>query len=216
MLDADQQLEVLLADSSFERILRLLAREVMARWHMSWPNARGLVLSAIGEPAVLAGIYEAWFAAGERRGLAKLIVRRRVLDLLGKDARPRWHTWLPDATDLGNEEGLVARLEPGIQPIVMGHIARRQIVDAVRDALECFATQGAVQRRQAHLVQRYDLDEVTYAALSAELGCSINALRVRVHKARVALLKHIRGCHPELEELLDVASWTHSTWDRHG
>jgi DNA-directed RNA polymerase specialized sigma24 family protein len=211
MLDADYQLEVLLADPSFERILRLVAREVMTRWHMSWPGAHGLVLSAIGEPAVLAGIHEAWFAAGDRRGLAKLIVRRRVLDLLGKDARPRWHTWLPDATDLGTEEDPVRRLEPPVQPAAMGRIVERKIIDAVREALDCFATQGTAQRRQAHLLQRYDLDEVTYAALGAQLGCSINALRVRVHKARAALLKHIRGCHPELEELLDVAAWVHST-----
>lgn len=211
MHDTDRQLEALLADPSFERMLRLLAREVMTCWHMSWPSARCLVLSALGEPAVLAGIHEAWFAAGDRRGLAKLIVRRRVLDLLGKDARPRWHTWLPDAADLDNEEGPIGRLEPRVLPTALGRITERRIINAVREALECFAMQGTVQRRQAHLLQRYDLDEITYAALSAELGCPINALRVRVHKARAALLKHIRGCHPELEDLFDVAAWVHST-----
>lgn len=211
MLDAHHQLEALLADPLFERILRLLAREVMTRWHMSWPGARDLVLSAIGEPAVLAVIHEAWFAADNQRSLAKLIVRRRVLDLLGKDARPRWHTWLSDDTDLDNGEGPLGRLEPRVQHSAIGRIAERKIVDTVRDALECFSSQGTVQRRQAQLLRRYDLDEVTYAVLSAELGCTINALRVRVHKARAALLKHIRGCHPELEELLDVAAWVHST-----
>jgi DNA-directed RNA polymerase specialized sigma24 family protein len=211
MLDADHQLEALLADPSFQRILRLLAHEVMTRWNMSWPAARGLVLSAIGEPAVLAGVHEAWFAAGDRRSLAKLIVRRRILDLLGKDARPRWQTWLPAATDLSKEESPLGRLEPRVQHAAMDRIAKRRVIDAVHDALDCFATQGTVQRRQAHLLQRYDLDEVAYAALSAELGCSITALRVRVHKARAALLKHIRGCHPELEELFDVAAWIHST-----
>jgi DNA-directed RNA polymerase specialized sigma24 family protein len=211
MLDAHHQLEVLLADPSFERMLRLLAREVMTRWHMDWPSARGLLLSAIGEPVVLAGIHEAWFTAGDNRGLAKVITRRRVLDLLGKDARPRWHTWLPDAIDLGTEVSPVSQREPDVQPTAMGRIAGHRIIGAVRDALECFATQGTVQRRQAHLLQRYDLDEVTYAALSTELECNVNALRVRVHKARAALLKHIRGCHPELEDLLDVAAWVHST-----
>jgi DNA-directed RNA polymerase specialized sigma24 family protein len=211
MLDAHHQLQALLADPSFERMLRLLAREVMTRWHMSWPSAHGLLLSAVGEPVVLAGIHEAWFTAGDNRGLAKLIMRRRVLDLLGKDARPRWHTWLPDATDLSTEDSPISQLEPHVQPTAMGRIADHKIIGAVREALDCFATQGTVQRRQAHLLQRYDLDEATYAALSTELRCNVNALRVRVHKARAALLKHIRGCHPELEELLDVATWAHST-----
>jgi DNA-directed RNA polymerase specialized sigma24 family protein len=211
MLDAQHQLEALLADPSFERMLRLLAREVMTRWHMSWPAAHGLLLSAIGEPVVLAGVHEAWFAAGDSRGLAKLIMRRRLLDLLRKDARPRWHTWLPDTTDRDTEDGPVNPLEPFVPPGAIGRIADRKIVGAVREALDCFATQGAIQRRQAHLLQRYDLDEATYTALSTELRCNVNALRVRVHKARAALLKHIRGCHPELEELLEIATWAHST-----
>jgi len=36
-----------------------------------------------------------------------------------------------------------------------------------------------------------------------ELDCSENALRVRVHKAMLALRKHIQVCHPELEDLLE-------------
>jgi type II secretory pathway predicted ATPase ExeA len=72
----------------------------------------------------------------------------------------------------------------------------------VRDAVACFATQGHAQQRQARLLQRYALDEVKYAELSTELACSENALRVRVHKAMLALRKHIRECHSELEDLL--------------
>lgn len=211
MPESDHQLAALLANPSFERILRLVAREVMTRWHLSWSVARLVVLSAIGEPAVLAGIHDAWFAAGDRRSLAKVIVRRRVLDLLGKDARPRWHTELPADTDLGSGELPIDRFDADVQRVVVGQIAHRKLVESVRDALACFAGQGSVERRQAHLLQRYDLDEITYAELSAELGCSINALRVRVYKARIALLRHIRGCHPDLEELLDVATWVHST-----
>jgi len=210
MLQPDQQLVALLADALFERILRLVAREVVTRWHTSWPDARRLVLSAIGEPAVLAGIHDAWFAAGER-GLAKVIVRRRVLDLLAKDARPRWHTELPNDPDVSSGELRLDRFEADVRHASVARIAACTIVERVRHALDCFAAQGSVQRRQAHLLQRYDLDEVTYAALSAELACSTTALRVRVHKARIALLKHIRGCHPELAELLDVPTWVHST-----
>ena len=97
----------------------------------------------------------------------------------------------------------IDRFEAEVPDVVVARIADRRLVDSVRGAVDCFAAQGNVQRRQAHLLQRYDLDEITYAELSVELGCSINALRVRVHKARLALLKHIRGCHPELEEWRD-------------
>jgi hypothetical protein len=38
--------------------------------------------------------------------------------------------------------------------------------------------------------------------LSCELSCSENALRVRVCKAMLALRRHVRMCHPELECLL--------------
>jgi DNA-directed RNA polymerase specialized sigma24 family protein len=211
MPESNQQLEALLADPIFRRLRDLIAREVMARWSMSPGAARRLVLSAIGEPAVLAGIHEAWTAAERRPGLAKVIIRRRVLDLLEKDARPRSHVSFPDTLDDGEPDLALGPVDPATQRGVLGWMTGQQIIEQVRNALACFAMQGITQRRQAGLLQRYDLDEITYSQLSAELACSKNALRVRVHKARAALLKHIRGCHPELEDLLEVAAWAHST-----
>ena len=40
----------------------------------------------------------------------------------------------------------------------------------------------------------------------ALLGCTETALRVRLHKAMRAIQRHVRACHPELLELIDVAS----------
>jgi DNA-directed RNA polymerase specialized sigma24 family protein len=210
MFESNQQLEALLADPSFRRIMDLIAKEVMARWNVEYSAARGVVLSAVGEPAALACIHDAWTRPGGNRGLAKVIVRRRVLDLLDKDARPHGHVSLPEPDD-GDPDATLGAVEAVGHHTSIGDLTERRLAKRVRLAVACFAAQGAAQRRQARLLQRYDLDEITYSELSAELACSPNALRVRVHKARAALLRHIRGCHPELEELLGMATWLHST-----
>lgn len=199
------QLEELLRDPDFLKIIELITKEVMRSWSIPQQAARGFVLSAIGEPETLACIHNAWFLAkrtGESLGLAKLIMRRRVIDLLRKDVRQANHCSLPATVDaietdrtLGSFDDLVQR-DPRVQ------LELRQIIQMVRDAVACFATQGHAQQRQARLLQRYALDEVKYAELSTELACSENALRVRVHKAMLALRKHIRECHSELEDLL--------------
>lgn len=209
MDESKRQLESLLADPKFARVMRLLIKEVMTCWHMDQHQARGVVLSGMGHPVDLAAIYTAWNA--DQCGLARIVLRRRVLDQLAHDARPpRYVSLLYDEfgeADLVQPPDAVATAP---SPMLV-HLADRRLVADVRDALACFATQGAVARRQAALLERYDLDERSYAELSAELSANPNALRVRVHKARAALLRHIRGCHPDLEALLDAAAWTRST-----
>jgi DNA-directed RNA polymerase specialized sigma24 family protein len=200
-----QQLEELLDNQEFLRIVDLVAKEVMRFWNIPYTAARSFVLSAIGEPETLSRIHSAWSAARQtgELGLAKLIVRRRVIDLLRKDARPSHHCSLPatadaiDATPAPATFGDLVQRDPRLQ------LELQQIIHMVRGAVACFAAQGRIQERQARLLHRYALDDESYADLAAELGSSAGALRVRVHKAMLALRKHIQACHPELEDLLE-------------
>jgi DNA-directed RNA polymerase specialized sigma24 family protein len=140
-------------------------------------------------------------------GLARLIIRRRVIDLLRKDARPNNHCSLPGAANDAIETGILPEVlceRPAWTPQTQLELS--QATAMVRTALSCFASQGAKQREQALLLQRYVLDEVGYTELSAELACSKNALRVRVHKAIIALRKYVEVHHPELEQLLERRS----------
>jgi DNA-directed RNA polymerase specialized sigma24 family protein len=200
-----QQLEELQGDQEFQKVFELVTKEVMRSWSISSRVARSFVLSAIGEPETLASIHRAWFTArknGDSLGLAKVIVRRRVIDLLRKDRRQADHCSMPTAEALESDSSFgsfndLLQRNPHVQ------VELRQVIEMVRGALSCFATQGRVQRKQAQLLQRYALDEATYAELGPELSCSESALRVRVHKAMLALRKHIRECHTDLEDVLD-------------
>lgn len=197
-------LDALLADPRFRAITDLVAAEVARCWSLPQRVARGFVLSAIGEPATLRVIAEAWARGaqpGHSLGLAKLIIRRRVIDLLRKDARPdregaRVRSLEP--ADLERDVDLrgLDRLDPRDQ------LELQDVIVRVRGALDCFATQGPAQARQARLLQAHELDEVSYEALSAELACSAPALRVRVHKARLAFGRHVAACHAELVGLV--------------
>ncbi|HEX3766218.1 MAG TPA: hypothetical protein VHW23_46315 [Kofleriaceae bacterium] len=201
----NRQLDQLFADLAFTKTIDLVARDVMRLWGVPHAAAHGFVVSAIGEPDTLACIHNAWSVAmstGENFGLVKVIIRRRVIDLLRKDARQSNHCSLPttiDAIDIDRTPGFheLVQRDPRLQ------LELRQIIQMVRGALDCFSTQGEIQDRQARLLRRYALDEVQYCVLSAELACSETALRVRVHKAMLALRKHIRDCHAELEDLLE-------------
>jgi DNA-directed RNA polymerase specialized sigma24 family protein len=213
MSESRYQLDELLADSQFATVIALMAREVTRRWNVAHGTARCLVLSAIGEPKAIADIYKAWAeakAVGKTCGLAKLIVRRRVLDLLGRDARPTGHRSLQTVgdeieldTELASVDGAFDNL---LQRNPQVEIEYRQIIHMVRAALTCFAAQGEVQLRQAQLLQRYALDGMTYEELSRDLACAPGALRVRVNKAMRALRRHILGRHPKLRDLVGVAS----------
>jgi len=204
-ISCKQQLEELLQDSSFLRIIELVTREVVRFWRVPYKTARGFVISAIGEPETLARIHDAWSLARQsgELGRAKVILRRRVIDLLRKDARPIHHCSLLGGADAGEIEQAPGSFDDLVQRNPRVQLELQEVISMVRGALACFATQGPIQRRQAQLLHRYALDDVDYAELAVELASSEGALRVRVHKAMLALRRHIRECHPELEELLE-------------
>lgn len=200
-----EQLEDLLGDPGFLKVVDLVTSEVARYWNVPRRTAHGFVLSAIGEPETLRGIHNAWLVArngGGSPGLAKVIIRRRVIDLLRRDARQNGHCSLPTTVDEIDTDRALAFHEL-LQRNPRAQLELRQIIQLVRSALACFARQSRTQVRQAQLLRRYALDEVNYADLSVELGSSENALRVRVHKAMFALRRHIGVCHPELEDVLE-------------
>lgn len=192
-------LDALECDAVVQRAIKLVATEVARVWKLSYGAALGFVISALGEPSTLLAIHAAWQAG--QLSLVKLILRRRTLDLLGKDARPPGHASLSSGAEPA-ELDRVLSLDRALSRDPRSQLELQQIVSLVRGALACFARQGRDQQRQAALLQRYVLDETSYAVLRGELACSENALRVRVHKAMVALRRHIGVCHAELEELL--------------
>lgn len=199
MVNSIRQLEDLLGDPGYSRTIALLTREVMAKWNYSRDAAHSAVLSAIGEPAALAVIHQAWLSAstGGNPGLAAVISRRRVLDLLGKDARRANHRSMPLVADEIETETTPDALRTADSD-ARAQVELLQLVQLVRGALACFAARGSTQKRQAHLLQRRMLDEIPYRELAVELACTEAALRVRVHAALRALYRHIACCHPEL------------------
>ncbi len=200
------QLDALLEEPGFLKIIELVVKEVTRSWNISGPVARGFVFSAIGEPETLACIYRAWCLAkrnGKSYGLAKVIIRRRVIDLLRKDARQGNHSSLPSTPAAIEAEGALESFHDLVQRNPRAELELRQVIEMVRSAVACFAAQGRTQQRQAQILRRHALDDVNYSELAVELACSEGALRVRVHKAMVALKRHIWECHPDLEGLLE-------------
>jgi len=206
MHDPGLPISQLLEEPAFLKMIELVAKEVMRAWRVSRATARGFVLSAIGEPETLASIHRAWCLAqrsGASLGLAKLIIRRRVIDLLRKDARQANHCSLAPSVDSVEADVSPATFHDHVQADPQAQLELREVIQLVRGALACFERQGIAQHRQAVLLRRYALDEVGYGELSTDLVCSEAALRVRMHKAMHALRRHIRVCHPELEGLLE-------------
>lgn len=206
MVDSKQQLEELLGDPGYSRTIDLLTREVMSTWNLSHTDARGSVLSAIGEPTALARIYAAWVLAktGEKPKHAAVITRRRVLDLLGRDARRTGHSSLPHPSAEVATDRTYHSLCTAPEHDPQSQLECRQFIEMVRGAIACFASQGSVQERQAELLRLRHLEERSYTELSAQLACSKNALRVRVHAAMRALQRHLLSCHPELLSMRPV------------
>jgi len=179
--------ENLFTDPTFLSVIKVVASE-LARGHgMPFRQAEGFVISGLGEPAVYAAVREAW-AAG-LRGLAKVILRRRAIDLLRKDARRPKHRSLFTTVD---ETHLTAATTSAAGLHWSAQVERRLLLQMVLTALDCFASQGEVQRRRAVLLRRYTLEEASYDELSAELGVKQVALRVRVHEAIWAFREHLR------------------------
>lgn len=199
------QLDELLGNSGFLKTVDLISKEVYHVWNVSDRDAHGVVLSAIGEPATLACVHAA-FSPKQNLALAKVIIRRRVIDLLRKDARPNNHCSLPPAADGAEPDAPPGSFDEPLERTPRVQLEVRQVACLVRTALDGFAAQGDKQHQQAQLLQRYMIDEVGYADLSVELTCSKNALRVRVHKAITALRKYVQTCHPELEQLIEGRS----------
>jgi DNA-directed RNA polymerase specialized sigma24 family protein len=199
------QLDELLGNRGFLRTVDLISKEVYHVWNVSDRDAYGVVLSAIGEPATLACVHAA-LSPRPNLALAKVIIRRRVIDLLRKDARPNNHCSLPPAADGAEPDGPPGSFDEPLESTPRVQLEVRQVVNMVRTALDGFAAQGDKQHQQAQLLQRYMIDEVGYDDLSVELTCSKNALRVRVHKAIMALRKYVQICHPDLEQLLEGRS----------
>lgn len=189
------ELEQMLEDIDFTRFLRVVARELAAAHCMSIAHARSMVLSGLGDPVETPKIFAAW--TGGQRGLAMRMVRCRAIDLLRNDRRRARHQTLPD--DLEELQIEVDEREA---------LERSNLVQVLLAALECFAAKGEVQRRQVELLRRYTLEDATYPELSAELGASIPALRVRVHKAfhefQHYLKVYLRHRDPQLSQRISV------------
>lgn len=183
------KLEELFGDVEFARFFNVIVRELARTRCMSPRRARSIVLSALGDPREAAKIHAAW--TGGSRGLAKWMVRCRVIDLLRMDRRRPRHESLPEDA----EEMKIANDAPE-------QLEHRDLVRVILTALECFARQSEVQRRQAELLRRYKLEEATYEELRAELGVSLAALRVRVHTAlrefQLYLKAYLGARDPEL------------------
>lgn len=196
---AEAQLHALLDDARFHRLLRGVRAEVMRHWCLPPATASGIVMSAVGDPRTLADLHHGWFVAEPAHAgaaLTKLILRRRVFDLLRGDARRARHISLPLDTDEVDATVRSCALSIARDPCRQAEL--QQVADRVHAALEGFAAQGTIQARQARLVRRYVLDEVPGSALADELGCTRNALSVRVHKAMHALRRYIEAHHPDL------------------
>jgi DNA-directed RNA polymerase specialized sigma24 family protein len=208
MPECKRLLDELLGDPAFVTIVALVTKEVMSLWRVSHAEARGDVFAAIGEPNALAQIHDAWTQAREGRatlGLAKVIVRRRVIDLLRRKQRKADHRSLQAKTedDASTAVGS-ANDQLALTPRLL--LEYLQALRLAHGALDCFAKQGKRQQRQAALLRRRILDETSHADLSTELKCSRAALAVRIHKALRALRKHVRDCHPELLRMWPIAS----------
>jgi len=196
---ATQQLDELRERAEFPRLVHGAASEVMRVWNVPRRTAAGFVLSAVGEPRTLACIHRSLFSdTGTAIGLAKVIVRRRVLDLLRSDVRRPHHESLPLAAD--DVDDVLGSLADDPQHGPHAQAELDQLVGLVRAALRSFATLGPVQERQAELLRRHTLDEVACADLAPQLACTENALRVRIHKALRALRRHIETCHRALSD----------------
>jgi len=161
------QLDELRSDSDFRKLIGLVAKEVVYHWNVPHATAAGFVLSAIGEPTTLTCIYNAWRAAKLAEGsfgFAKVIIRRRVIDQLRKEARPRARVPLTAIHEADATPGSAADRalsDPRAE------VELHQAIERLLTAMACFASQGKSQRRQAQLLRRHVLDDVDYVKLSA-------------------------------------------------
>lgn len=206
--EVDRQLEELLADPAYAKIVAMLADELRRRWRMETKRARRTVLSAIGEPAVLASIYVAATAArdaGKYPSLAAVISRRRVLDLLREDVRRKAHRSFPAASEEIEKDPGLRTLSTSGDDAPDVQLWRSRQSQWVTRAMASFAEQSPNNARQAALLRRRLFDETAYRDLAVELDCSENALRGRLCAAKKAFGKFIEDRYPELSpDLQDI------------
>jgi DNA-directed RNA polymerase specialized sigma24 family protein len=197
----EEQLEELLADPGYQKLIVALAKHVMSLWGFPFPDARRYVLSAIGEPKALSEIHAAFVSAknGGDKTYPALFSRRRVIDLMRRDARKVGHISLPEESE-GHGEALTSH-HSASHCDVEEELQRHQFNEMIRRAVERFGQKSKTRRRQANLLQRRVFDEVDYSTLSEELTCNRDALRVRMHAAMRAFYRYIRRCHPDIEAM---------------
>jgi DNA-directed RNA polymerase specialized sigma24 family protein len=206
--EADRQLAELLADPGFAKVLLLLVAEVRRHWRMGPQGAHRIVLSAIGEPAALASIHAAAMRArdaGQKPTLAGVISRRRVIDLLRKDARRREHRSLPAGSQAIEQDPAFRALSAPGEEAPDAQLLRSQRSVRVRGAISAFAEQSPDCARQADLLRRRVCEDTAYRDLARELNCSENALRGRMCAAKTAFGKFIEHRYPDLQDV--VARW---------
>jgi DNA-directed RNA polymerase specialized sigma24 family protein len=197
----EEQLEELLTDPGYKKLIVALAKHVMSLWGFSFSDARSYVLSAIGEPKALTEIHDAFVSAKHGGGnptYPALFSRRRVIDLMRRDARRTGHISLLEETKGRDGEALNSQHSTSHRD-AEEELQRHQFNEMIRRAVEGFGQQSKLRGRQANLLQRRVFDEADYSTLSKELTCNRNALRGRLHAAIRAFYKYIRRCHPEIE-----------------
>jgi DNA-directed RNA polymerase specialized sigma24 family protein len=186
---SESQLNDLLADPDFAKFVVTASSELARARSIPIQRARGFVLSGLGDPAAYLKIHEAWITG--QTALVKVILRRRAIDLLRKDAPRVKHCALP--VKLDELHTVLAAGGSAVDFHWAVQVERRSVVRMVLEALDCFASLGEVQRRRAALIQRRVLENTSYAELSTELGVREGALRVQVHEAILAFREHLRA-----------------------
>jgi DNA-directed RNA polymerase specialized sigma24 family protein len=154
-------------------------------------------MSAIGTPKAIGSIHRAMREARESQpakfGKVRVIVRRRVIDLLKDDRTSDRQSPLPDL-----EQAEFYTSEPDPEESIQAF----QLKELISRALDHFGAQGEVRERQAYILRRQTLEGVSYAELSVELQCTIGAIGLRLRDAREAFRKHIERDYPQLTEWL--------------
>jgi hypothetical protein len=206
MPDCTWQLDELLVEPAFARVIEMVTREVMFKCRLVRHRAHEHVVSGIGEPNALVSILRVWCSAlplDARQRLIRTIFLRKAIDSLRGDARRPGHSSFGvDPEDLGRDDDVFGWVPRNPRE----DLVERETAHLVRVALACFAQRGGAQQRQADLLWRYSLAEQSYDELSLILGCSKGALRVRVHKAMRAFGTHIEVCHPALLTQIDATA----------
>jgi hypothetical protein len=134
-MSCTHQLQALLRDPDFQKLVNLITREVRRFWHVCDEVARGFVLPAISEPVTLAWIYKTWSKAkesGESLGSAKAQIRQHVIDLLRQDMMRANHgSPLTVAVAAGTETTPGAPHDPVKRP-PRTHVRLRQTIRVIR------------------------------------------------------------------------------------